>query len=83
VHALAQFDPLSATARDNWDPMCPQAGNLERDLLGALCDILELHTSTPGRCWFCLWDGYGWLRPGACRRHFDLGRAGKIGRAHV
>jgi len=65
MHALAQFGPLSAIARDNWDPMCPQAGNLEPDLLGALCDILELHTATPERCWFCLWDGYGWLRPGS------------------
>lgn len=23
--------------------------------------ILAAHTSTPGKCWMCLWDGYGYL----------------------
>lgn len=23
-------------------------------------DILATHTSTPERCWFCVWEGYGW-----------------------
>jgi hypothetical protein len=26
-----------------------------------LVDVLRRHTSTPDRCWFCLWDGYGYL----------------------
>jgi hypothetical protein len=34
-----------------------------RDHVG-LVTILERHTSTPDRCWFCLWDGYGSLHPG-------------------
>ncbi len=28
-----------------------------RDLIVA---VLEKHTSTPDRCWLCLWDGYGY-----------------------
>ena len=61
MHGLAQFSPLSGITRDNWDPACPWDGSLEPDILGALCDVLAEHTGTPGRCWFCLWDGYGWL----------------------
>lgn len=26
-----------------------------------VASILARHTSTPTRCWFCLWDGYGYL----------------------
>lgn len=26
-----------------------------------LTEVLSRHTSTPDRCWFCLWDGYGYL----------------------
>jgi hypothetical protein len=26
-----------------------------------LASILRRHTSSPGRCWFCLWEGYGYL----------------------
>jgi hypothetical protein len=26
-----------------------------------LAHILRRHTSTPDRCWFCLWEGYGYL----------------------
>jgi hypothetical protein len=26
-----------------------------------LAYVLRQHTSTPGRCWFCLWEGYGYL----------------------
>jgi hypothetical protein len=29
--------------------------------LRILCATLAEHTSTPRSCWFCLWDGYGWL----------------------
>jgi len=39
----------------------PPAGNLPPALLRALCSTLAAHTGTPASCWFCLWDGYGWL----------------------
>ena len=39
----------------------PEPGNLPSDLLRVLCTALAEHTTTPDSCWFCLWDGYGWL----------------------
>ncbi len=34
-------------------------GHLPGDELAALCDVLGHHTTTPERCFFALWDGYG------------------------
>jgi hypothetical protein len=39
----------------------PEPGNLPSDLLKVACAALAKHTSTPDHCWFCLWNGYGWL----------------------
>jgi hypothetical protein len=66
MHALAQFAPLRAVpwSAVDWDPTFPQDGNLEPDLLGALCEVLGRHTTTPEGCWFCLWNAYGWLHDG-------------------
>jgi hypothetical protein len=36
-------------------------GELTPPLLSALCEGLAEHTATPEHCWFCLWDGYGWI----------------------
>jgi hypothetical protein len=30
-------------------------------ILRRLCEILADYTQSPDRCWFCLWDGYGWI----------------------
>ena len=38
----------------------PRQGSLEPDEADALVDVLRRHTGTPDRCWFCIWDGYGW-----------------------
>jgi hypothetical protein len=38
----------------------PVPGSLEPDECDALARVLAQHTSTPDRCWFCLWEGYGW-----------------------
>ncbi len=38
----------------------PGQGSLEPDEADALVDVLRRHTGTPDRCWFCIWDGYGW-----------------------
>jgi len=35
------------------------AGHLEDQTLGVLIDVLARHTTTPKRCYFCLWDGFG------------------------
>lgn len=34
-------------------------GDLPREQLLPLLDLLSRHTSTPGDCFFALWDGYG------------------------
>jgi hypothetical protein len=39
----------------------PDNGTLQSDLLTALCEILAEHTTTRESCFFCLWDGHGWL----------------------
>jgi hypothetical protein len=36
-------------------------GNLPPDQWRILCATLSRHTATPSACFFCLWDGYGWL----------------------
>lgn len=43
-----------------WDVVGPQEGTLCVAEATALVDILRQHTTSPDRCWFCLWDGYGW-----------------------
>jgi hypothetical protein len=67
MHRLAQFHAISrpsAAARADpapWDGEDPPEGNMPAGLLRSLCATLTRHTGTPGSCWFCLWDGYGWL----------------------
>jgi hypothetical protein len=67
MHPLAQFHAISRPAASAptgprpWDGEDPQDGNLPAELLRILCTTLAEHTSTPKSCWFCLWNGYGWL----------------------
>ena len=67
MNRLAQFHAISrpaAAARTgpaSWDGEDPPEGNLPTELLRVLCATLAQHTGTPESCWFCLWDGYGWL----------------------
>jgi hypothetical protein len=67
MHRLAQFHAISRPAAPAptdpapWDGEDPPEGNLPAELLRILCATLAEHTSTPRSCWFCLWDGYGWL----------------------
>jgi hypothetical protein len=39
----------------------PDNGNLRPNLLTALCQVLAEHTNTKDRCFFCIWEGHGWL----------------------
>jgi hypothetical protein len=61
----SQFHAI-AVSRDGseqpppWQAAKPLPGSLEPDDAGALIDVLGRHTTTPGRCWFCIWEGYGW-----------------------
>jgi len=67
-HSEMQFGALvtlvgtSAVARqpqpglfDSW----PKTGSLPLDLARALVGVLGGHTSTPERCWFAAWEGWG------------------------
>jgi len=66
VHPLVQWhrlvrstDPFNAS--DGSWPDKPEVGNLAPHHLQALLAVLDRHTRTPDRCWFCTWDGYGWV----------------------
>jgi hypothetical protein len=67
MHRLVQFPaisrpaPAARTGPAPWDGEPPPDGNLPAELLRVLCATLPQYTSTPNSCWFCLWDGYGWL----------------------
>jgi len=39
----------------------PSVGHLPGPILGILVEVLARHTRKPDRCWFCLWEGYGWI----------------------
>ena len=38
-----------------------ELGEMPHELLVSLCEVLTDHTTTPERCWLCLWDGWGWI----------------------
>jgi hypothetical protein len=66
MHRLVQFHSLARSPSDSGDNTVqgispPESGNLPPDQLKALCEVLAKHTSASDSCWFCLWDGYGWL----------------------
>jgi hypothetical protein len=60
-HALVgSSDPFNV--RDSlWRGDSPRPGNLVPEVLHPLCDILVHHTATAQTCFFCLWDGWGWI----------------------
>lgn len=39
----------------------PAKGSMTTGDARALVTVLRGHTTTPHRCWFCVWEGYGWL----------------------
>jgi hypothetical protein len=67
MHAEAQFeaisgvDPWKERQPGLWDH-APEEGELPSELGAPLVDVLRKHTSTPDRCWFCVWEGWGGLR---------------------
>jgi len=70
AHALMQWhalvgssDSLNASG-SLWPGGNPQRGHLQPNLLAALCDLLCGFTAKPERCFFCLWEGYGWESSG-------------------
>ena len=43
----------------------PSEGSLDLDVARRLVEILTPHSSTPEKCWFAVWDGWGGLRSDA------------------
>jgi hypothetical protein len=43
-----------------WTSQGPHRGSLYPPDAVVLAEILRDWTTTPQRCWFCVWDGYGW-----------------------
>jgi hypothetical protein len=67
VHSRVQFEAMAkprAGAPERPAPFvsAPRIGNLPGPLLATLCQILASHTDSADRCWFCLWEGYGYVQ---------------------
>jgi hypothetical protein len=76
AHALMQFHTLvgvgpyeSDVDSAAWTGTVPDQGDLEPESLAALLDVLARHTASLDKCWFGVWEGYGWL-PGGPRITF-------------
>ena len=41
----------------------PEEGSLDRELAEVISVVLRSQTSTPDRCWFAVWEGWGNIRP--------------------
>jgi hypothetical protein len=60
-----------------WRGSHPEQGNLAPDVLVALCEVLAGHSATAEDCYFCLWDGYGWIAGSSTLLHSStVGAAG-------
>jgi hypothetical protein len=64
---LAQFHDIalprqSPAAAAPWDGQGPAEGSLPGPDAAVLVELLARYTGAPARCWFGLWDGYGWER---------------------
>lgn len=46
---------------DDW----PRTGTLRLEDARALLDVLAQHTTSPARCWFAAWEGFGSLEDGS------------------
>lgn len=69
-HALMQWHALVGSSDpfnfegSLWPHGSPDDGNLAPEVLGPLCELLAGHTTTPEHCFFCLWEGWGWVERG-------------------
>lgn len=69
MHRLVQFEAIATPqagaggGRRPWSSP-PMEGAPPPGVLHALRDSLSAHTSAPGNCWFCLWEGWGWIEGG-------------------
>ena len=75
VHPEMQFSPIATpapgrpTGPEPWS-QDPRVGVLANIQTNTLIALLARHTSTPEACFFCLWDGYGYLYGSVARMSF-------------
>ncbi len=67
VTPSVSFEELVKPSHDDgssfpWEGAGPSEGTLTRDETKALVSVLAPHTKPTDKCWFCIWDGYGWDR---------------------
>lgn len=64
AHPLMQWHQIATTRQDD-DSLAYEGPEIEMSQAEALVAALRPHTSTPGDCIFCVWDGYGFdeIRP--------------------
>jgi hypothetical protein len=58
-HSIA-LPPVRPERQAPWSSQGPHEGSLYLPDAGALAGLAREWTTTPGRCWFCVWDGYDW-----------------------
>jgi hypothetical protein len=69
IHPLVQFRALvPSPPRPEWGPEpftnAPQDGVLPEGQVRTLATLLSQHTTTKDRCWYCLWEGFGYFSDG-------------------
>lgn len=71
VHAEMQFGNIAGAWRESPRPDLwtspPSTGSLSSELASALAEVLRAKTTTPERCWFAVWEGWGGFDPGTPR----------------
>jgi hypothetical protein len=59
-HSIA-LPPVRPEGEAPWSGQGPQPGSLYLPDAEVLAGLMRGWTATPQRCWFCVWEGYGWL----------------------
>jgi hypothetical protein len=58
-HSIA-LPPVRPSQPAPWASQGPRQGSLYPPDAALLASLARNWTTTPERCWFCVWDGYGW-----------------------
>jgi hypothetical protein len=62
LHAVARHLKYLHERQPGVYDVPPRVGTLAPEAAGSLAEMLARHTSTPARCWFAVWIGFGALR---------------------
>jgi hypothetical protein len=61
MHAHAEFERLVPPDERPYVGD-PPVGFMWPELTATLAELVAPHTSAADQCWFCLWDGWGWVQ---------------------